>query len=262
MSASVPRDLATSAPARPAVRRHSVPLALRLGIGLDRSMWPVDRGLAELRWAALTVGFMLAMALPAHLLADTTGAYLRATFVSASALLVIGGLAWSPWAPSLVRRTVVRRGIGPLVMLVALAAAGAYDPGTLESPIGRPFIILGLTFAALTPGFSIAAGIVALASFGLLINHAMQPGLSLVDQSSVDFAVRASVTFLAAGADPRRRSRPAPRAATGRRDWPHARWPGPTSSRACNGSSRDSTDRDRSRWSCRTSSTTSPRPST
>jgi diguanylate cyclase (GGDEF)-like protein len=200
MSASVPRDLAPGAPARPAVRRHSVPLALRLGIGLDRSMWPVDRGLAELRWAALTVGLMLAMALPAHLLADTTGAYLRATFVSAAALLVIGGLAWSPWAPSLVRRTVVRRGIGPLVMLVALAAAGAYDPGTLESPIGRPFIILGLTYAALTPGFSFAAAIVALASVGLLISHTSQPGHSLVDQPSVDFAVRASVTFLAAGA--------------------------------------------------------------
>ena len=73
-------------------------------------MWPVDRSLAELRWAALTVGLMLAMALPAHLLADATGGYLRATIVSASALLVIGGLAWSPWARSLAHRTVVRRG--------------------------------------------------------------------------------------------------------------------------------------------------------
>jgi diguanylate cyclase (GGDEF)-like protein len=200
MSASVPRDLAPGAPARPAVRRHSIPLALRLGIGLDRSMWPVDRSLAELRWAALTVGLMLAMALPAHLLADATGGYLRATIVSASALLVIGGLAWSPWARSLAHRTVVRRGIGPLVVLIALAAAGAYDPGSLESPIGRPFIILGLTFAALTPGFSFAAAIVGLASVGLLLDHANQPGHSLVDQPAVDFAVRASVTFVTAAA--------------------------------------------------------------
>ncbi len=200
MSASVPRDLASGAPAPPVARRHSVPLALRLGIGLDRSMWPVDRALAELRWAALTVGLMLAMALPAHLLADSTGAYGRAMLICAVAFAMIASLAWSPFALSLARRTAVRRGIGPLVVLVALGAAGAYDPSTLESPVGRPFIILALTFAALTPGFSLAAGIVALASVGLLADHAVQPGQSLVDQSSVDFAVRVSVTFLAAGA--------------------------------------------------------------
>ena len=53
-----------------------------------------------------------------------------------------------------------------IAIRIALAAAGAYDPGTLESPIGRPFIILGLTYAALTPGFSFAAAIVARTSVG------------------------------------------------------------------------------------------------
>jgi diguanylate cyclase (GGDEF)-like protein len=185
-----------------AVQRRSVPFAHRLGIGLgvDRSVWPVDRGLAELRWGALTVGVMLAMALPAHLLADSTGAYWRATVVSLIALILIGGVAWSPFAPSLVRRTAVRRGIGPLVLLVALAAAGGFNPQTLESPIGRPFIVLALTYAALTPGFSIAAAVLGVSSVGLLFNHTTQPGHSLLDQASVDFVVRASVTFLTAGA--------------------------------------------------------------
>jgi diguanylate cyclase (GGDEF)-like protein len=171
-----------------------------MGIGVDRSVWPVDRGLAELRWAALTVGVMLAMALPAHLLADSSGAYWRATLVSLTALVLIGGVAWSPFARSLAHRTAVRHAIGPVVVLVALAAAGAYDPQTLESPIGRPFIILALTYAALTPGFSIAAAIVGLASIGLLVNHTSQPGHDLLDQAAVDFVVRASVTFLTAGA--------------------------------------------------------------
>lgn len=183
-----------------AVQRRSVAAALGLGIGVDRAVWPVDRGVAELRWAALTVGVMLAMALPAHLLADSHGAYWRATLVSLIALVAIAGVAWSPVAPALARRTVVRRGIGPLVVLIAIAAAGTFDPQTLESPIGRPFIILALTYAALTPGFSIAAAILGVASIGLLFNHTTQAGHSLLDQSAIDFVVRASVTFLTAGA--------------------------------------------------------------
>ena len=77
---------------------------------------------------------------------------------------------------------------------------GRFDPQTLESPIGRPFIVLALTYAALTPGFTIAAAILAVSSVGLLFNHTTQPGHSLLDQASVDFVVRASVTFLTAGA--------------------------------------------------------------
>ncbi len=94
----------------------------------------------------------------------------------------------------------VRQALGPLVVLIALAAAGRYDPATLVPPPGRPFIILALTYAALTPGFLISAALVALASAGLLIEHGLRPGHEPIDDHSVDFLVRTSVTFLTAGA--------------------------------------------------------------
>ena len=101
MSATVTRDLATGAAVGTTRRRHSIPIAIRLGIGLDRSMWPADRAIAEFRWAALTLGLMLALAAAAHLLADPTGRYGRAVVVSGVAFAIVGLLAWSPVAPRL-----------------------------------------------------------------------------------------------------------------------------------------------------------------
>ena len=69
-----------------------------------------------------------------------------------------------------------------------------------QGPVGRPLIILGLTYAALTPGFAIAAAIVALSSVGLLIEHVTVAGHPPLDDHTVAFFVRTSVTFLTAGA--------------------------------------------------------------
>jgi diguanylate cyclase (GGDEF)-like protein len=66
--------------------------------------------------------------------------------------------------------------------------------------VGRPLIILALTYAALTPGFPIAAGLVGLASIGLLATHATIESHTFIDDDSVRFLVRWSVTFLGAGA--------------------------------------------------------------
>ena len=68
-------------------------------------------------------------------------------------------------------------------------------------PVGRPLIILALTFAALTPGFSIAAAIVAIA-IGRPAHRARgrASGHQPLDQHAADFLVRTSVTFLTAGA--------------------------------------------------------------
>src|SRR6478609_4620518 len=131
MSATVTRDLATGAAIGTTRRRHSIPIAIRLGIGLDRSMWPADRAIAEFRWAALTLGLMFVLALAAHLLADPTGRYGRAVVVTGIAVAVVGLLAWSPFSPRLTATRVVRRGIGPTVLLVAIAAAGLSAPADL-----------------------------------------------------------------------------------------------------------------------------------
>ena len=138
MSATVTRDLATGAAIGTTRRRHSIPIAIRLGIGLDRSMWPADRAIAEFRWAALTLALMLILALAAHLLADPTGRYGRAVVVSGSPSR---SSASSPGAPS-------PRGSPPtgwsagrsarVVLLVALAAAGLSDPAVLDAQIGTP----------------------------------------------------------------------------------------------------------------------------
>ncbi len=201
MSASAHGDLATTAPTRrPRRGRHSVPLALRLGIGLDRSIWPVDRALAELRWAALTLGVMFAIAAVAWALTGSAGGYANPVVVSGIAFVAFSAVAWAPVAPRVANQALVRQALGPLVVLIALAAAGQYDPATLVPPPGRPFIILALTYAALTPGFLISAGIVALASAGLLVEHGLRPGHQPIDDHSVDFLVRTSVTFLTAGA--------------------------------------------------------------
>jgi diguanylate cyclase (GGDEF)-like protein len=201
MSASAQQDLASSPAARKQVRRrHSVPLAIRLGIGLDRSMWPMDRALAEARWGALTAGVMFAIALPAAILTGAAGGYAEAALVSGAAFAALTAAAWSPYAPALAHRSLVRRGIGPLLVLIALLAAGPYDPATLEPPVGRPLIILALTYAALTPGFPIAVALVALASAGLVVSHAVAFPDRGLDAETVGFLVRTSVTFLGAGA--------------------------------------------------------------
>src|SRR6478752_3644272 len=197
MSATVTRDLATGAAVGTTRRRHSIPIAIRLGIGLDRSMWPADRAIAEFRWAALTLGLMLALAAVAHLLADPTGRYGRAVVVSGVAFAIVGLLAWSPVAPRLTSNRLVRRAIGPVVLLVALAAAGLSDPAVLDSQIGTPFVILAFTYAALTPGFSIAALIAVGVGTSLVYQHAGIPGHSTFDPHAVDFLVRATVAFLA-----------------------------------------------------------------
>ncbi len=201
MSASAHGDLATTAPTRRGRRgRHSVPLALRLGIGLDRSIWPVDRALAELRWGALTLGVMFAMAAVAWAITGADGGYANSVIVSGIAFVAFSAVAWAPAAPRIANQALVRRALGPLVVLIALAAAGQYDPITLVPPPGRPFIILALTYAALTPGFLLSAGLVALASVGLLVEHGLRPGHEPLDDHSVDFLVRTSITFLTAGA--------------------------------------------------------------
>ena len=197
MSATVTRDLATGAAVGPTRRRHSFPIAIRLGIGLDRSMWPADRAIAEFRWAALTLGLMVTLALAAHLLADPTGRYARAALVTGAAFAIVGLLAWSPVAPRLTSNRLVRRAIGPIVLLIALAAAGLSDPAVLDAQIGTPFVILAFTYAALTPGFSIAALIAVAVGTSLVYRHAGIPGHSTFDPHAVDFLVRATVAFLA-----------------------------------------------------------------
>ncbi len=198
MSAIVPREIAPAAPDGPAAReRTGVPLHARIRILLIRSIWPPDRAIAELRWGAVALTLILALAIPASLIADPTGRYRQAVLISGVALAIIGPLAWSRWAGVAMGRTVLPYAIGPTVVIAALASAGTFDPLTMVPPVGRPFIILAIMYAALTPGFGIAAAVVAIASVALLVDHQALTG-TVVDGASVDFVVRTSVTFLGA----------------------------------------------------------------
>ena len=145
MSASVPRDLESRAPSCPDGRAASV-----------RSVRPAARDrarhrplgvarrprLAELRWGALTVGVMLAMALPAApARAISTGATGDAD--AGQPHRVRHRSAASPGARSRRRSRAgraVRRAIGPLVVLVALGRGRtAIDPSDprRRRPAGR-----------------------------------------------------------------------------------------------------------------------------
>jgi diguanylate cyclase (GGDEF)-like protein len=198
MSATVPRELAPETPGRALSRgRVGVRAYARFRVLLDRTVWPSDRPVAELRWGAVALFLILALAIPAMAIADPSGRYGQAVIVSGLALAIIGPLAWSRWAGMAMARTVLPRAIGPIVVLVALASAGNFDPITMEPPVGRPFIIIAIMYAALTPGFGIAAAIVALASLGLLIDHRSVTG-SLADPATVDFLVRVLVTYFGA----------------------------------------------------------------
>jgi diguanylate cyclase (GGDEF)-like protein len=143
---------------------------------------------------------MLAIALPAAILTGPAGGYTEAAIVCGVAFAALAVTGWSAVASGFANRAVVRRGIGPLLVLIGLFAAGPYDPTTLEPPVGRPLIILALTYAALTPGFPIAAALVGLASIGLLTTHSLGATHTLVDAESVGFLVRTTVTFMGAGA--------------------------------------------------------------
>lgn len=73
------------------------------------------------------------------------------------ATIAIALLAWTRMADRIGPMRAVRLGLGPLVVLVAAIGAGPADVTTLARPAAAPLIVLAMAFAAMTPGFPIAA---------------------------------------------------------------------------------------------------------
>ena len=189
----VARRIAGSPP-RTRQIRHIAPVAGRL----LRTLWLRERGVVELRWASITLTTMVLLGLVGVWLDPGGGEFETLLRVASPASIAIGVVAWSRLAARFGSMRVVRLGIGPFVLLVAAVAAGPADLTTLARPAAAPLIVLAMAFAAMTPGFPIAAALLSGASIGLFIAHEqVASALQLTDLVADDYAIGIVVTLLA-----------------------------------------------------------------
>jgi diguanylate cyclase (GGDEF)-like protein len=181
-------------PLRPRRIRQVAPVTSRL----LRTLWLHERGVVELRWASITLTTMVLLGLFGIWLDPSGEDFETLLLVATPAAIVIGLVAWSGAAVRVGSQRAVRLLIGPFVLLVAAIAAGPADVVTLTRPAAAPLIVLAMAFAAMTPGFSIAAAMLSGASIGVFIAHArVASALQLQDLVADDYAIGVIVTLLA-----------------------------------------------------------------
>jgi diguanylate cyclase (GGDEF)-like protein len=162
------------------------------------TLWPVDRGIGELRWGAVTLCIMVALGLVATTLDPIEGDFLRLLAVAVPAAAALTAAGWSPAAPRLGGSRGVRLAVGPFVLAIALIGAGLAEVETLAIPSAAPFVVLAMAYAAMTPGYPIAAAVMGGASAGILIAHwQITQGVGLEGELSDEFVVGAVVTLIA-----------------------------------------------------------------
>jgi diguanylate cyclase (GGDEF)-like protein len=164
---------------------------------VTRRLWMRDRGLAELRWGAVTLATMAVLGLVAGLL-HASGDFDRVRLVATPAALLLAAAAWGPHAKRLAGSRGVRLALGPAILAVAVIGGGMADIATLQLPPAAPLIVLGLAFAAMTPGYPIAAALMVCSSVTIFMAHALG---SLAPNATVQatdrFVVSVAVTLLA-----------------------------------------------------------------
>lgn len=198
MSTTVMGEIAvTERPRVEAARGHRPTVTRRLAGRIGPALWPADRCVAELRWAALNLGLMVALAVFAVVGGDPSAGFGKAVLILTPVLVVVAALAWSPRATRIARDRVLRRLTSPVVVLAVMAAAGPPASETLALPAATPFIILALTYAALTPGFWPAFAIVVVASLAAVLGYLGSDG-RVLDAPAIEFIVRAVVVGLVA----------------------------------------------------------------
>jgi diguanylate cyclase (GGDEF)-like protein len=181
---------------RPAGDRPAV-AASRMFERAIRRLWMEDRPLAELRWAAVTLGAMAFLGLVAGLV-HATGDFGRVRLVATPAALLMAAAAWGPYATRLAHSPRVRLWLGPAVLAVAIVGGGMTDIATLQLPPAAPMVVLGLAFAAMTPGYLIGAGVLLAAAVLVFLAHtflSFAPGASV--QATDRFVVNVTVSLLA-----------------------------------------------------------------
>jgi diguanylate cyclase (GGDEF)-like protein len=162
-------------------------------------LWPADPVLLELRWAALTITVMAALAGVGFAVAGPGSGFRTAVSVSLIGALGLSLAATNALGTRLARHRFVHVLLGPIVVLIGMAAVGLPPADTLAAPPTMPLLVLSLTYAAVGPGFAIAIGILAGGTTIAVVEHAALPDHGLVDAETVALVVRALVTALAAG---------------------------------------------------------------
>ena len=155
-------------PLRPRQIRHIVPVTSRLA----RTLWLHDRGVAEMRWASITLLTIALLSIGATWLDPSSGDFDRMILLTVPATIAVGALAWSRLALPLGRSSIVRSSLGPGVLLIAMAGCGVTDLTTLQAPPGAPMVLIAMAYAAMTPGFVAAAAMLTGSSIAVLIAHA------------------------------------------------------------------------------------------
>ncbi|HEX6869321.1 MAG TPA: hypothetical protein VF119_10980, partial [Candidatus Limnocylindrales bacterium] len=120
-------------------------------------LWPRDRGVAELRWAALTLAIMATLGGLATLIDPVSSHFVRVVAISAPASILLAVAGWGRSGARIARSQALRLGLGPFVLIVALLGVGAFQIEDLSIPAAGPLVVLAMAFAALTPGYPIAA---------------------------------------------------------------------------------------------------------
>ena len=162
-----------------------------------RRLWMQDRGLAELRWGAVTLATMATLGLIAGLL-HASGDFGRVRMVATPAALLLAAAAWGPYGPRLARSRRVRLWLGPAVLAVAVVGGGLADVATLQLPPAAPMIVLGLAFAAMTPGYPIAACMILCTAAAVFLVHSVGTFVPAASVQVTDrFVVNVVVTLVA-----------------------------------------------------------------
>jgi diguanylate cyclase (GGDEF)-like protein len=162
-----------------------------------RSMWRLDRAVAEMRWAAITLGTMAALAVLAKALDPADTQFHRAIGLALPGALLAILFGWTTLGNSIARHPAMRWALGPLVVLLAIVAAAPIDITTLAVPSAGPFVVLAMAFAAITPGFPMAATLVLTTSAWVGVRHAQAvAGLAGADAVSDEYVIQVAVLLL------------------------------------------------------------------
>lgn len=148
--------------------RHIAPVTSRFA----RTLWLRDRGVAELRWASITLLTMALLSLAARWLDPVSGDFDQMILLTVPATIVVGTLAWNRPAARLGRSNIVRMSLGPGMLLIAMAGCGVADLVTLQVPAAASMVLIAMAYAAMTPGYPVAAAIFIGSSIAVLVAHA------------------------------------------------------------------------------------------
>ena len=97
MSMPISGGIASNVGARPADVRP-IGLPARVQARVAETLWPADRGVAELRWAAVTLVIMVLLGIVATVLDPVARDFVRLLVVAVPASIIATVAAWGPYA--------------------------------------------------------------------------------------------------------------------------------------------------------------------